>query len=145
MYVLIKVQRSSRALRHPFKVTSIMNKIWLIGHVGQKPEARGAESQVAAFSLAVKQWQKGGEKTTIWLRCVAFGKAAQNILTHVDKGSHIAVTGSIKYKTYEREGLSKQEVEISVDSWEFCGSKQKRNEIGNQGPAVSWSGGESWS
>lgn len=120
-----------------------MNRVWLIGNVGKTPEARGPNKDIASFSLAVDQRLKGGEKTTMWFSCVAFGKTGQSILEHCTAGSLIACTGKIKRNDYERQGARVQELDIIIDTWQFIGPKPDRSAIGNQGDA-SWGGDSSW-
>ena len=71
-----------------------MNHIILIGNVGKDPTARGQERNIASFSLAVDERRKGGEKTTQWFNCVAFGRTGESIISNVTKGSTVAITGS---------------------------------------------------
>ena len=119
-----------------------MNRIVLSGNVGKRPEARGHQGNIASFSLAVDVRQKGGEKSTMWCKCVAFGKTGESILKSVDKGSFVAVWGKMQQSEWEQNGVKRTDLEIVVDGWEFIGSKPRdegeRNPVSNQGPA-SWS------
>lgn len=120
-----------------------MNRVWLIGNVGKSPEARGTANDIASFSLAVNQRLRGGEKSTMWFSCVAFGKTGQSILEHVQTGSLIALTGKIKTNEYQRDGRKVQDLDIIVDTWEFVGARPQRSAIGNQGPST-WESDKSW-
>ena len=130
-----------------------MNHVILIGNLGRDPEARGSERNIASFSLAVKHWKKGGEGETQWFDCVAFGKTGQTILAHVKKGDKLAITGKIKTKVWERDGIKRQDLDIVIDSWQFVGSKPVWEEVGskptsnaisNQGPATWEPDGNKW-
>ena len=120
-----------------------MNRVWLIGNVGKAPEARGQMRDIASFSLAVNQRLKGGEKSTMWVHCVAFNKTGLSILEHVTVGAQIAICGKIKMNSYERDGVQRKDLDIIIDTWEFVGSKPERSAIGNQG-ASSWSDSKGW-
>ena len=114
-----------------------MNHIILIGNVGKDPAARGQERNIASFSLAVDERRKGGEKTTQWFNCVAFGRTGESIISNVTKGSTVAITGKLKTNTWEKDGVKQQDVDVIVNTWEFVTSKPKNNAIGNQG-APTW-------
>jgi|TARA_R100000482_G_C5110505_1_gene140301 single stranded DNA-binding protein len=121
-----------------------MNRVWLIGNVGKAPEARGHNRDIASFSLAVNQRLKGGEKSTMWVHCVAFGKTGSSILEHVRVGSHLAICGKLKMNEYERDGISRKDLDVIIDSWEFIGPRPtERSPISNQGDA-SWQNRNSW-
>ena len=120
-----------------------MNRVWLIGNVGRAPEARGQMRDIASFSLAVNQRLKGGEKSTMWVNCVAFNKTGSSILEHVKTGSLIAICGKLKMNSYERDGVQRKDLDIIIDTWEFVGGKPERSAIGNQG-ASSWSDSKGW-
>ncbi len=71
-----------------------VNKVILIGNLGQDPEVRFLPSgdPVANFSLATTEsWtdKQSGTKQekTEWHRCAAFGKLAEIIQQYVKKGS----------------------------------------------------------
>lgn len=122
-----------------------MNHIILIGNVGKDPIARGADGGIASFSLAVDSRKKGGEKDTQWFNCVAFKRTAESILSHVKKGDTLALTGKIKTKTWEKDGVKQLDVDVVVDTWQFVSSKPSEpNAISNQGPATWTPDGSRW-
>jgi single-stranded DNA-binding protein len=68
---------------------------------------------------------------------VAFGKTGEALLAHAKKGDKLAITGKIKTKFWERDGVKQQDLDIVIETWQFVSSKPTNNAIGNQGPA-SW-------
>lgn len=66
-----------------------LNKVALIGAVGQEPDIRFTASgmAVASFSLATSTKQKDKDEVTQWHSCVAFGKLAEIIQQYVTKGA----------------------------------------------------------
>lgn len=121
-----------------------MNHIILIGNIGKDPQARGTDSGIAVMSMAVDSRKKGGEKETQWFNLVAFGKTAEAILKNVKKGDTLAITGKIKSKTWERDGVRQQDLDVVVDTWQFVSSKNPRNEFSQNGPATWTPDGGQW-
>ena len=97
-----------------------MNKITLVGRLGQDPElktSKGGKS-FAKFSIATNDGY-GDNKKTNWHSCTAFGKAAELIEKYVKKGSEIAVSGSIDYNKHEEKIYTN----ILVNDFTFIGAK----------------------
>ena len=104
-----------------------LNKVTLIGNLGNDPEIRTTSngSKVANFSLATtRQWNSAsGEKQekTEWHKCIAWntgGKGtglADIIERYVHKGDKLYVEGRIEYRQYEdKEKQTRYVTEINV-------------------------------
>ena len=109
-----------------------MNKIILIGHVGQDPELRTLDSgnTVVSFSLATNETykDKAGEKQTQteWHKVEAWGNQAQVIGQYVTKGQQIAVEGKLVYdKWNDKDGNSRITAKVRLTSFHFLGSGAK--------------------
>ncbi len=99
----------------------MLNKVMLIGRLGQDPEVKYTESgaAVATFSMATSEnWKdKAGEKQerTEWHRCVAWNRLAEIIGEYLEKGKLIYVEGSIHTRSWETdEGEKKYATDIKV-------------------------------
>ena len=106
-----------------------MNKVLLTGRVGKDIEAVASKggNAVAKFSLAVSRYVKGGENTTDWINCAAFGKTAETLEQYVEKGVLILVEGNIKTGSYEgKDGLKRYTTDVIVEKFEFLEKKKKR-------------------
>ena len=75
-----------------------LNKVFLIGNVGQEPEIRVTPSgaQVARFSMATNErWtsRASGEQQehTEWHNVVAFGRLAEQVKEYVSKGRQLSL------------------------------------------------------
>ena len=86
-----------------------LNKVMLIGNVGQEPEIRttGGGTKLAKFTLATNRtWtdrnQQRQEKTE-WHRITAWDKLADLIEQYVHKGDRLYVEGSIEYSQTDDE------------------------------------------
>jgi single-strand DNA-binding protein len=126
-------QRNSR---REAKVSRSVNKVTLIGNIGNDPEVRttAGGGKVATFSLATgRQWTgQGGEKQekTEWHRCVAWnGKAsgmglADIVEKYCRKGERLYVEGSIEYGQYkDKEGQTRYTTEIKVRELMLLGGR----------------------
>lgn len=106
-----------------------MNKVILIGRVGQEPESKKVgDSTVTKFSLATseKYNNKAGEKVedTTWHNIEIWGKLADIADQYVKKGDKIMVEGKLKIEQYEdKDGVKKSTAKIRVESMEMLGAK----------------------
>ncbi len=108
----------------------MVNKVILIGHVGNDPEIHTFDSgnSKASFSLATNEVYKpkDGEKKEItqWHNVVAYGKVVDVIVAYVKKGSLIYVDGKVTYRSWETtEGVKKYITEIVMDNLKLLGGK----------------------
>jgi single-strand DNA-binding protein len=100
-------------------MSTLRNKVQLIGHVGNAPEIVNLESgkKLAKFSLATNDSYKNskGEKITDtqWHNVVAWGKLADLIESYVPKGKEVGIEGKLTSRSYEdKEGVKRYVTEI---------------------------------
>jgi single-strand DNA-binding protein len=87
-------------------------------------------SAILSFSLAVKSIKKGadGKKETLFLRCVAFNKTAENIENYCRKGSLIGVVATVVGNEYvNKEGVKIRNVEFIVDTFEVLDGRKEKD------------------
>jgi|TARA_R100001594_G_scaffold147490_1_gene200572 single-strand DNA-binding protein len=73
----------------------MVNKVMLIGRMGVDPEINvGQSGPRARLSLAMNSMVNGEEKTT-WVWVTAFGKTAESLAKHGEKGRQIFVEGRL--------------------------------------------------
>ena len=111
-----------------------MNKVILVGRLGQDPEMNYSSSGTAIckFSVATTKKIKGQEKTN-WHNVVTFGKVAENCNSYLGKGRQVALEGEIDYQQYTaKDGTTKSKTEIIAPTVHFLGVK---NEMTNRAPA----------
>ena len=115
-----------------------LNKVTLIGNVGQDPEVRFTPNgdQVANFSIATTEsWTKDGQKQekTEWHRLVAFRKLAEIIGTYVKKGSKLYIEGKLQTRSSEdKDGQKKYTTEIVANEMLMLDSKGEQNQQQSQ-------------
>lgn len=109
-----------------------INRVTLIGAVGQDPETRFTAQglAIASFSLATSEKRKDKEEVTQWHNCVAFGKLAEIVQQYIVKGSKLYVDGAIQYQTYEKDGEKRYATKIVVNDMSMLSSAN-----GSQGQA----------
>jgi single-strand DNA-binding protein len=109
---------------------SSINKIFLLGRVGQDPEGRHMPSgdMCVSFSLATSTYSnKSGERKefTEWHKCVCFNKAAEVANSYIRKGSLVHLEGSIKTNKWtDKEGNPKATTEIVVGRLTILSKKE---------------------
>lgn len=106
-----------------------MNKVILIGYLGQEPEMKYFESgsKVTRFSLALNNYNKKDQKeVTDWINCEAWGKTAEAIGEYCKKGHKVAIDGSLKTQQWQDDaGNKKSKTVVLVGRVEFLTSKNK--------------------
>ncbi len=107
-----------------------LNKVMMIGRLGQDPEIRYTQSgsAVANFSIATNEYwtDKQGEKRerTDWHNVVAWSKQADLVQSYLKKGSQVYIEGKIQNSDWEdQEGKKHYKTEIVVTNIQFLDSK----------------------
>jgi single-strand DNA-binding protein len=101
----------------------MINNVVLMGRLCADPELKTTQSglSVTSFALAV---DKGKDKGADFIDIVAWRDTADFINKYFDKGSMIAIVGSIQTRTYEdKNGNKRKAVEVVAREVSFCGSK----------------------
>lgn len=84
-----------------------MNKVVLVGRLGQDPEQRALPSgtAIANFSVATNETRKdqNGQyiDSTEWHRCVAFGNQADFINKYFTKGRLVYIDGRLRTRKWQ--------------------------------------------
>ena len=100
-------------------MSTLRNKVQLIGNVGNEPEILHLESGkiLDKFSVATNESYKNanGEKITDtqWHNVVAWGKTAELVENYVPKGKEVGIEGKLTSRSYEdKEGVKRYVTEI---------------------------------
>ncbi len=110
-----------------------VNKVMLIGRLGQDPEVRYTTSggAVANFSLATSEnWtDKNGQKQerTEWHKVVVWGKVAELCGQYLSKGRQAFIEGRLQTREWmDKEGQKRYTTEIVAQTVQFLGSAGER-------------------
>lgn len=111
-----------------------MNKVVLMGRLTKDVEMRQTPSgtSVARFSIAVsRRFKSEGQQQADFINCVAWRQTGEFISRYFQKGSMIAVVGSIQSRSWDgQDGKKQYATEVVVDEAYFTGS---RTETQNNG------------
>lgn len=106
----------------------MINNVVLMGRLVATPELKKtqADISVTSFTLAVERSfaKQGEERQADFINCVAWRNTADFIARYFQKGSMLAIIGSIQTRNYEdKNGNKRTAVEVVADSASFCGEK----------------------
>ena len=117
-----------------------VNKVILVGNLGQKPEMRYTATQTAVANLSIattESWKdkESGENRdkTEWHRVVFFGNLAEIAEKYLDKGSSIYVEGKIQTRKWQdKDGNDRYTTEILGNQLTMLGSRNTSDPSMNQ-------------
>jgi single-strand DNA-binding protein len=107
-----------------------INKVILVGNLGQDPEVRYTADgkAIANFTIATSEsWKdkNSGEKRekTEWHRVVVFGKLAEICGEYLSKGKQVYVEGKLQTRKWQgQDGQDRYTTEVVIDG--FTGTMQ---------------------
>jgi len=107
-----------------------INKVILVGNLGQDPEVKYMPSGGAVTNLSIAttdSWKdkNTGEKreNTEWHRVVFFNRLAEIAGEYLRKGSQIYVEGNLRTRSWEDNGIKKYSTEIVAREMQMLGSR----------------------
>jgi single-strand DNA-binding protein len=107
-----------------------INKVIIIGHLGQDPEVKymPSGSAVANVSIATTESWKDkntGEKQdrTEWHRVVFFARLAEIVGEYLHKGSQVYVEGRLQTDKYQKDGIDRYTTKIIASNMQMLGGK----------------------
>jgi single-strand DNA-binding protein len=108
-----------------------VNKVILVGRLGQNPEVRYTPSgaAVANFSVATNEsWtDKSGQKQerTEWHKVVVWGKLAELCNQYLAKGRQVYLEGRMQTRQWQdKDGQTKYTTEVQAQTVQFLGGNQ---------------------
>ena len=120
-----------------------VNKVILVGNLGNDPETRYMPDGNAVTSITVATSESWKDKNTgeqkektEWHRCSAFGKLAEIMGQYLRKGSKVYIEGSLQTRTYDKEGQKHYATEIKVRDMQMLDSKGQDNQPSSQQSAA---------
>lgn len=113
------------------------SKVMVEGQISFFGEEHGTvrdagDTKVVNFSVAIQQRKKEGDQwvngETMWKRCEAWGRTAENIVNSFKKGDLVILTGEERADSFNKDGEKVVRDKVRVDSI---------------GPALRWDTAES--
>lgn len=109
-----------------------MNKVMLIGNVGNEPEVRYVDQGVAVARISLATTERGytlqnGTQVpdrTDWHNVILWRKLAGVVEKYVHKGDKLYIEGRVRYTTYDdKRGVRHNLTEIWADNMEMLSPK----------------------
>ena len=134
-----------------------VNKVILVGNLGQKPDMKYTQSNTAVANLSLatsESWKdkdSGDLKTkTEWHRDVYFGTLAEIAEQYLDKGSKVYVEGKLQTRKWQDQSgndrytteVLGQELTMLDSRGDFSGSSFENNNSGMSEEDVNQDNGE---
>lgn len=112
-----------------------INKVILIGNLGNDPELKYTPSSTAVCNLNVattERWMKDGKKEerTEWTRVNVWGKQAENCNQYLKKGSKVYVEGKLQTRSWddEKTGSKRYATEVVANTVQFLNTNKDTND-----------------
>lgn len=103
-------------------MASDINRVCLTGNITRDPEIRATMSgtQVLHFGIASNASRKNGqtgqwEEYPNFIDCTMFGARAEALSRILAKGMKVAITGELRYSSWERDGQHRSKLEVVAD------------------------------
>ena len=117
-----------------------INKVILVGNLGNDPEVRYAQSGSAITTISVAtsdSWKdKDGnqQERTEWHRVKAFGRLAEIMGEYLKKGRQVYIEGSLRTEKYtDKNGVEKYSTDIIADEMQMLGGMGEGGGGGQRG------------
>ena len=112
-----------------------VNKVILVGTLGQDPDTRYTPSNAAVANLSIatneswKDKQTGEQKEkTEWHRVVMFNRLAEIATEYLRKGSQVYIEGKIQTRKWEdKDGNDRYTTEIVANEMQMLGGRSSGN------------------
>ena len=118
-----------------------VNKVILVGNLGQDPESRFTPQGTAVTNLSVatnESWKDQNGETqdrTEWHRVVMYGRMAETAVEYMRKGQMVYVEGRLQTRSWEdKEGMKRYSTEVVGNAFTMLG---RRNVDGGGAPPAS--------
>lgn len=127
----------------------MLNKVMLIGNVGQDPNIRyldGNNTKVASLRIATTERyrDRNGEvrENTEWHNVTAWRATADYVERLVKKGAQIFVEGKLTTREWtDRDGNKRQTTEVSADTIQLLGRRDQNGDQNGGGYQGGYRGG----
>ena len=114
-----------------------VNKVILVGNVGNEPECRTMPNgnSVANISVATSEsWKDKNtseqQERTEWHRVVFFNRLAEIVEQYVKKGSKLYIEGRLQTRSWEQDGIKRYTTEIVANEMQMLDSRGSTNQEG---------------
>ena len=120
-----------------------VNKVILLGNLGNDPEIKYTQGGMAIASLSIattssrKDKDGNRQEKTEWHRVKLFGKTAEVAGEYLKKGRSVYIEGRIEYGSYEKDGVKHYTTDIVADEMQMLGGGQESGDGQQRGNGTS--------
>ncbi len=124
-----------------------INKVILVGNLGNDPEVKYTQGGMAICTLSVAtttvRKDKEGQQVekTEWHRVKLFGKLGEIAGEYLKKGRQVYIEGRLEYGSYEKDGVKHYTTDILADDMQMLGGNAGEGGGGGGGGGRSESRG----
>lgn len=114
-----------------------VNKVTLLGNLGADPEIRTTPTgaMVCTLNLATSDSYKdkdgNWQESTDWHRVILWDKLAEIANQYLRKGRKVYIEGRIKYRSYEKDGITRYMTEIVAQNLVLIDSQKDQERSNN--------------
>ena len=117
----------------------MVNKVYLIGHLGKNPTLRVAgENKVAEVTLATRDvWKDAdGERQerTEWHRIEVWNARGENFAEICRTGDLVHIEGCLRTSQFEKDGQTHYSTVVRVADWQLLRRKSSSSERDDEEP-----------
>lgn len=104
-------------------MSTLRNRVQLIGHLGTDPEVKTFDSGSRQVSMTIatnESYQKNGEwkEETQWHRLVAWNRLSERAEQQLQKGSFVLIEGKLSHRSFDNaQGEKKYITEVQVQNF----------------------------
>lgn len=109
-----------------------LNLVQFMGNLGADVAVKFLPDGTAVGNFSIACGEKWKDKATgqikenlEWIRVVIFGRRAEVVAEHFKKGAQIYVSGKLRTRQWEKDGVKHYMTEVVADKFEFCGSRSE--------------------
>jgi single-strand DNA-binding protein len=112
-----------------------INKVWILGRVGNDPEKKVTQSGSSVVSLSIatsenyKDKQGNKQQKTEWHRVIFWNNLADLVESYVKKGNQLSVEGRLETKEWsDSDGNKKVKTEIIAKEITFISAEPQESQ-----------------
>ena len=116
-----------------------INKVIIVGNLGQDPEIKYTAGGAAVTTLSIAtsdSWKDKDsgmdQERTEWHRVVLWRRLAEIAGEYLKKGSKVYIEGQLQTRKWEQEGQTRYTTEIIARDLQFLDSKGSSNDSSSQ-------------
>jgi single-strand DNA-binding protein len=114
-----------------------INRVVLTGNLTRDPELRSFPEGPSICKLGVAVNGRRKNKDGVWeekpnfFRVTVFGRQAESCAQYLRKGRPVAIDGRLEWSQWERDGVTRESIDIIADNVQFLGSRDDAGGNGN--------------